>query len=142
MNLLKLYVTVKQAGKRRASLKDKEININGTINTFRDLICEIVMVEVENYNKKGFEEDIFKFLTSEELEDKAYLGKVSFGERHNENSEDLVKAQENTLLSFKDGIYRVFINDEEIINLDDKIDLKEEDRLVFIKLVMLSGRLW
>lgn len=139
---MKLYVTVKEAGKKRAKISNRELSINSKISTLKDLITEIVINEVNKLNNKGFEEQIFKFLENSEIEDKAYIGKVSFSEKHNENKQDLHKAVDNAIQSFEDGIYRVFINDEEIEKLNDGLNLKEGDNLAFIKLTMLSGRLW
>lgn len=139
---MKLYVTVKEAGKKRAKISNKELNIPGKIRTLRDLIVEIVTDEVNKLNDKGYEEEIFKFLKSSEIEDKAYIGKVSFSEKHNENKQGLNQAIDNAIQSFEDGIYRVFINDEEIEKLNNELNLKDEDKLAFIKLTMLSGRLW
>ena len=142
MYLLKLYVTVKEAGKKRAKISNKELIIINKINTLKDLITEIVTGEVNRLNDKGFEEEIFKFLESSEIEDKAFIGKVSFSEKHNENKQDLHKAIDNAIQSFEDGIYRVFVNDDEIEKLNTELNLKEGDNLAFIKLTMLSGRLW
>ena len=142
MSLLKLYVTVKEAGKKRAKISNREFVIVNKINTLKDLLTEIVTDEVNKPNTKGFEEQIFKFLENSEIEDKAYTGKVSFSEKHNENKQDLNKAIDNAMQSFEDGIYRVFINDEEIEKLNDELILMEGDNLAFIKLTMLSGRLW
>ncbi len=142
MVLLNLFVTVKQAGKRKAKIVDRELIVKDDIKNLKDLICHIVTKEVENYNNKTDKKDIFNFLTSSEIEDKAALGKVSFSENHNENKQDLNKAIENAVLCFEDGIYRVFINEEEIESLNHDLNLKDGDKLAFIKFTMLAGRLW
>ena len=52
------------------------------------------------------------------------------------------KAVDNALQSFEDGLYRVFLNDDELERLDEEIDVKENDTLTFIRLTMLAGRMW
>ena len=52
------------------------------------------------------------------------------------------KAKENALQSFEDGLYRIFIGDNEIEGLNTAITLNEGDTLTFIKLTMLAGRMW
>lgn len=142
MVLLNLLVTIKQAGKRKAKIVDKNLMVSDDVKILKDLICDIVTSEVKRFNEIGFEEDIFNFLTSSEIEDNASIGKVSFNEKHNKNKQDLNKAIENALQCFEDGIFRVFINEEEKENLNDELNLTDGDKLVFIKFTMLAGRLW
>ena len=44
--------------------------------------------------------------------------------------------------SYEDGIFRIFMDDTETGDLSSPIQLKEESTLTFIRLAMLSGRLW
>lgn len=37
--------------------------------------------------------------------------------------------------------YRIFLNDNELSSLEKKINLQENDKLTFIRLTMLSGRI-
>ena len=48
----------------------------------------------------------------------------------------------NALQSYEDGIFRIFMDDTEAGDLSSPIQLKEESTLTFIRLAMLSGRLW
>ena len=52
------------------------------------------------------------------------------------------KAITNALQSYEDGIFRIFMDDTETGDLSSPIQLKEESTLTFIRLAMLSGRLW
>ena len=61
---------------------------------------------------------------------------------YNEQKQDLEKAIENALQSYEDGIYRVFVNDEEMGEIESEIELKEKDELTFVRLTMLAGRMW
>jgi len=57
------------------------------------------------------------------------------------DEEKIKNARENALRSFDDGLFRIFINDEEVL-ADSKILLNENDSLTFLRLTMLAGRLW
>ena len=48
----------------------------------------------------------------------------------------------NALQSYEDGIFRIFLDDAELGELSSSVQLKEESTLTFIRLAMLSGRLW
>ena len=67
---------------------------------------------------------------------------ISFNLNYNDTKADLDKAQRNVALSFQDGLFRIFLNENELTDLNQTISLKENDTLIFIRLVMLAGRMW
>ena len=67
---------------------------------------------------------------------------ITFGICYNDKQQDIGKAIENAVQAFKDGIVCVFINDVKLLSADQKIELKEDDVLSFIRLTMLAGRIW
>lgn len=139
---MKLLITVKQAGRKKSFLTEKEYEIAGKISCLKDLIETIVLKEVSAYNNNKVDTPFVHFFTNEAIEEKAEGGKVGFGQRYNSGVQDPEKAVENALLSFEDGIYKVFLNDNELENLQSPVQLNENDHLVFIKLVMLAGGMW
>ena len=52
------------------------------------------------------------------------------------------KAIETALLAVEDGLVRIFKENKEIKSLDEPITIQEEDVFTFVRLTMLSGRLW
>ena len=139
---MKVFITVKQAGKRKSCLSQVEHEISGDAVCLKALIEEIVLHNVKAYNNKKVDSLITNFLTSDEIEEMAQKGKVGFRERYNIEKQDPQKAVSNAIQAFEDGIYRVFINDNEIENLQTPISLKENDHLAFIKFIMLAGGMW
>ena len=105
-------------------------------------MTEFVTINVNEFNNGFTENDIVPYLTDEKINDLSDAGKISFGVDYNEQKQDLEKAIENALQSYEDGIYRVFVNDEEIGEIDCEINLKENDELTFVRLTMLAGRMW
>lgn len=137
--MVEIITRVKQAGKRKDLIKDKRYKIPAQVETIEDIIGEIVKIDVAEFNEnKG----ILKFLTKEEIEEKASIGKVDFGEKKNDNKQNLEDAIENAVLSFKDGIYLIFINGEQKENITENVSLTDGDEVLFIRLLMLAGRLW
>ena len=57
-------------------------------------------------------------------------------------AKDRVRALDTAYLAFEDGLYCIFINDEQSEKLDDSLNLKDGDILTFIRLTMLAGRMW
>lgn len=139
---MKIYVNVKNAGSRRNFITKEEVILENIPLTLRELIEEIVTKNVEEFNENTEKERLIDYLTEEDIEAKAKTGKVSFGSMYNDSKESLDKALTAAFLAYEDGIYKVFIGDNEAGDLDEPINLNEGDILTFIKFTMLAGRLW
>ena len=139
---MKIFVNVKQIGKRKNKIDKKKYEISEKITTVKELLTEFVTINVNEFNNGFTENDIVPYLTDEKINDLSDAGKLSFGVDYNEQKQDLEKAIENALQSYEDGIYRVFVNDEEMGEIDCEINLKENDELTFVRLTMLAGRMW
>lgn len=139
---MKVYVSIKQAGKRKAYITQKALVIPGAISSLRELIAGIVRLNVTEYNNKPVEPLLIKYLSPDVIENQAETGKIGFGERRSHERSDPEKAIATAILAFEDGIYRVFIGEDEVSSLDEPLALKEDDSLTFIRLTMLSGRMW
>lgn len=70
------------------------------------------------------------------------IGKIAFGINYGGKTADEKAALENALQSYEDGLYRIFIGENELGELSDSISLSENDSVTFIRLTMLTGRLW
>ncbi|MDF2789344.1 MAG: hypothetical protein K0S80_2442 [Neobacillus sp.] len=139
---MKVFVSIKQAGKRKEFIKKEELILTDNPSTLRELITEIIGKNVESYNNRKLDSMLFAYLSFDEIESQVSTGKVGFGHRVNEQQADAAKAVETAMLAFTDGLYRVFIGDVEIESLDGRIAVNEGDVLTFIRFTMLSGRMW
>ena len=70
------------------------------------------------------------------------LGKFAFGVQYNSKEICETDAVQTALQAVEDGLVRVFRGTEALTALDERIALAEGDTLTFVKLAMLSGRLW
>ena len=139
---MKIFVNVKQIGKRKNKIDKKKYEISEKITTVKELLTEFVTINVNEFNNGFTENDIVPYLTDKKINDLSDAGKISFGVDYNEQKQDLEKAIENALQSYEDGIYRIFVNDAEVGEIDCEINLKENDELTFVRLTMLAGRMW
>lgn len=133
---------VKQIGKRRPIIGEQELQLAHPVATLAELAEQIVTLNVEQYNHRTVDGLILQALSEWEITDKADLGKVGFGTRYNPNPQELSQALENARLGFQDGLYKVFLNEVEIEHWQQSIELQEDDRILFLKLTMLAGRIW
>nr|WP_205516368.1 hypothetical protein [Paenibacillus sp. SYP-B3998] len=137
-----MYVTVKSLGKRKNVLTRLAIELQVNPTTLRELITEVVLMNVQKLNDKQQNTALIPFLTRAEIEERGENGKVGFGSVYNEQIPELAKAVETALLAFEDGLYKVFIREEGISHLESPLKLMEEDEIVFIRFTMLAGGLW
>ncbi|MCC0654056.1 hypothetical protein [Clostridioides sp. ES-S-0001-03] len=139
---MQIYFRVKAVSKRRPMLELTPFDLSDNINCLKEAISEIVSKNVLEYNEKTPEKSIISFLTSEDIESQATIGKVGFGSIYNENKQSIEKAIEVALQAFEDGIYKVLINEDVIEELNSPINLKDSDIFTFIRLTLLAGRMF
>lgn len=139
---MRVYVQVKQLGKRKCSIEKIPVDFPIPPVDVQELIEAIVSWQVCEYNERLQQSEVLKYLTQEEVENKATSGKVGFAVNYNGKPAAKVEAITNALQSYENGIFRIFIDDAEAGDLFSPILLEEDSTLTFIRLAMLSGRLW
>ncbi len=130
---MKVKVVLKSVSKTRG-IEYVDYHVKNNIITLKDLLINLCDIEIDKY-----ENNEFKVLSQEDINTMVNQGKISFGFKYRKDVINREKAYENALLSFKDGLYRVFINDEEIEDLETNLNLKENDILILIRLTMITG---
>jgi hypothetical protein len=139
---LNIYVKLKSIGKRRPILDNVPFELSEGISNLQQLIEAIVRHEVEKYNSRGLEEMLVPFLTETEIAEQSTVGKVGFGRIYSDKKADADKAIETALQGFEDGLFRVLINDKEVVDFYETLEIFENDTLTFVRLTFLTGRLW
>jgi hypothetical protein len=139
---MKIFVAVKSLIKRKNYIINKELELSVTPRTLRELIIEIVKLNVEEFNNKKTEMNYINYLTEDSIKLQSTTGKIGFNTKYNDKIADIETSINNAIQGFEDGLYKIFINEEEIENLDNEIYLNNGDMVVFIKLTMLAGRMW
>jgi hypothetical protein len=141
---MNIIIKIKQPGRKHALIDNKIITIEdiGPTPTAKELIEAIVEQQVLDHNHKPTEKNILPFLSNAQTEEQAATGKISFGSIYNENKAEPVQAKQTALQAFEDGMFALFVNDEEINNLTTTIALPEKSVITFIRLTFLAGSYW
>lgn len=139
---MKINVNLKSITKRKKSVKPTSYEIEGCPATVRELILAVTAAGVAEYNERMQQSELLTCLTKEEIDDKAQAGKIGFGVNYGDRKAKLSAAQENAIQCFEDGIYRIFLDDQPLEQLDDTITINEESIFTFVRLTMLAGRMW
>lgn len=139
---MNVKVNLKQLGKKRNKISEQDFYIENVPSSVRELICETVHTCVESYNKRFDNSENTKELSKEQIEDLSELGKIAFGINYGGKRADVKAALDTAIQAYEDGIFRIFSGEQELGSLDDSIVINEGDSLTFVRLTMLSGRMW
>ena len=139
---IQIYVTIKHMGNVTKKVKEYPFLLGKTPRTFRELIEESVKSCISAYKARANNAKNPTSLTDEQYDGMREIGKFAFGVHYNENNVDEAKAIETAIDAVTDGLVRVFKGNDEITDLDAGIEISEGDVFTFVRLTMLSGRMW
>lgn len=139
---MKIFITVKSASSSKKYLNQRPVALPETIATLQELVEELIIQNVKAALASHEQGNIISFLTAKDTENQLATGKVGFQDMYGKQETDMEMALKEAESAFKDGLYRVFINDIEVMEYKETIKLAENDNLVFMRLTMLAGRLW
>ena len=144
---MRLNVIRKKASSLR-ELGREELELPA-VSTLEGLLTEMTVLEFRRRSRSnvGGHQDgdavsVQDTLSREEIGQQAALGRVRFSGSYQENMGDLETAVQVMLQDFKDGLFRVYLNGKKCLDLEEKLDIRDGDEVVLIRLVMLAGRMW
>ncbi len=137
-----IKVNIKQLGSKRDKIAETDFHVDGNPATLRELIAEAVHTCVTDYNTRAEKGEDAAPLSAEDIRAMSEIGKIAFGINYGGKTADEQKAIRDAVQAYEDGLFRVFIGDCQAGELDGKITLTENSRVTFIRLTMLTGRLW
>lgn len=107
--------------------------------TLRDLISSVVRAEVAAFRERERARTLVRVLSEREVEAGAAQGKVDPGGRAAGPAVDAEAAVATALSGFEDGLYLVILDGQEQKDLNQPVYLKQDSRLVFLRLTFLAG---
>jgi len=137
-----IYIALKHMGNITKKVKKYPFLLSKIPHTYRELIEEAVKSCIDAYKARANNAKNPAPLTDEQFDGMREIGKFAFGVHYNENETDETKAIATAIDAVSDGIVRVFKGNDEITDLDKEIEITEGDEFTFVRLTMLSGRMW
>ena len=137
---MELTLQLKRLGKKK--VKEVPFTLKENPKNLEDLLIGCVKNQVDAFNKKRTEVNIIGFLSPAEIQEQAQSGKVDFGDITNTELAKHQQAIDNVLLAFKDGLFVVFVDDDQITDLKAPLQLTSESVIAFIRLTFLVGTYW
>ena len=139
---MQIYVALKHMGNVTKKVKEYPLVLSHIPHTLRELIEESVKSCINAYKNRANNAKNPAPLTDEQFEGMREIGKFAFGVHYNEKEIDEAKAVKTAMEAVTDGLVRVFRGRDEITDLDADIKITEADVFTFVRLTMLSGRMW
>lgn len=147
---MKLRVNVKSMGKKPKAVEETICLVVGCPGTVKELILAVVDSQVEEYNQRAEASEgqqeaypkVLSCLTREGIEKQAEGGRIGFGVNYGGKKADQKAAEENAIQCFEDGIYRIFMDGQPLLSLEEPLKVTEEKVFTFVRLTMLAGRMW
>jgi len=139
---IQIYVALKHMGNVTKKVKEYPFVLGRTPHTFRELIEESVKSCISAYKARATNAKNPTPLTDEQFDGMREVGRFAFGVHYNENEIDEAKAIETAIDAVTDGLVRVFKGNDEMTNLDTEIEIAGGEVFTFVRLTMLSGRMW
>lgn len=141
---MQIQITIKSLAQQASEIKAERINLPNIEEktTLQILLSALVEQQITVLHSKVSGEDrtyIPEPLSNNYLQLLTQTGKADFDLRYNDTEADIQAAQKNMLQCFKDGLFAVFIDDDEVSDLEQEISLTPETIISFIRLTFLSG---
>ena len=137
-----IRVSLKHMGNIGKKVKEHPFLLSKTPGTLRELIEEAVHTCLASYRERKKNSASPTPLTEEEWSGMREVGKFAFGVSDDTREVSEERAIQSAVDAVRDGLVRVFRGTEELTDLDQKIQLTEGEVFTFVRLTMLSGRMW
>ena len=138
---MKVNVIMKQASSRKAVLNAVSFELEQP-ETVKDLLIQMVTLCVKQYHQRIELQSFLHVLSQEEIIEGMNTGKLRLGILDNTKQVNLQQAIEAVIHGFEDGLIVLFVDHQRQESLEDLLEIHEGSELIFVKLAMLSGRLW
>lgn len=139
---MNIYISMKSIGKRKYVISKENVKLPISPGSLRVLLTELITMNVQQLEGKEEDRQLLNYLTETEINHQAYNGKVGFGTIYHTSKPDLTEAIQTAVQAFEDGLFWVFVNSDQIEALDTPLEMVDGDEVVFLRLTMLSGRMW
>ncbi|MEM9261894.1 MAG: hypothetical protein AAGA62_19785, partial [Bacteroidota bacterium] len=134
-----LTIQLKRLGKKKVHIMPYTIPPPATL---AELIAACVRAEIAAYNARREEVRLLPFLTPAEMDEQSTTGKIGFGDLENHTLAVEEQSIEVARQGFLDGLFTVFVDEDEIIELETPLSLTEASVITFLRLTFLSGTYW
>ena len=133
-----MKVEAKITGQRRTA-EPREVDVPVGPTRLRELIGTVVRSEVAAFRMRQLDGRLLQVLSPEQIALGSETGKIASGGSELDQQVDEETAVATAVEAFGDGLYFIFINDEQIESLDATVEITPDSTMLFVRLVPLIG---
>lgn len=133
-----MYVEARVVGKPQ-ELEDRVVAVPAGTSTLRELIATLVRDELASFSQRQREKSLLRVLTPADLVRGHDSGKFAAEPQAAQEAPAFDTAYDRALEAFTDGLYFVFVDDEQLESLDAPVTVRESSRMRLVRLVALAG---
>jgi hypothetical protein len=140
-----ITIEAKMVGQKRPIFSDWSIPIPPIASssagriTLRDLITWTVDEEVAAFKERQEKRRLERVLAKAEIDEGVLKGKIDMGGQDLQQEVNTDQAIATALQAFEDGVYFVFVDDQQFTGLDDVVYLTPDSHVMYLRLVALAG---
>ena len=145
---MQIRINVKGASRRKAAVVQITCDYPDRQMTVEEFLAETVRQNVREYNARKDAAEILRLFeygkgqAKEYIETAALSGKVAYGAPMDDRKADEKRAVENALQCFDDGLVALFADGVRYTEREEKMELKQQSEVTFVRLTFLAGRMW
>ena len=135
-----MRIEAKLAGQRTGLFQPRELEWPETREMqLSELITAVVHDEAEQFRSRQAENRLLRVLNPDQIAEGVERGKITSGGSDLDQAVNGGQAVATALQAFEDGFYFVFVDNEQIESLDQKVTVAPTSTLLFVRLVPLAG---
>jgi len=140
-----LTISTRSLGRRKPLLDDFAVPPPPTDGAesddyrLRHLIEHVVRRQIDAFRKRQNDMCFDRVLTARQIDAGAARGKVDPAAKGRAQTIDEEDAVATAMIAFEDGLYLVLVDGVEHHDLDERVALRPDSRLVFLRLAFLAG---
>lgn len=133
-----MIVEARVVGRPR-EIADQTVPVVPGEHTLRDVIEALVAAELAAFAERQREQSLLRVLTPADLARGVDTGRYAAEPRAAQQAPPLSVAMARAVEAFEDGLYFVFVGDDQVESLDARITVEPDTRLRLVRLVALAG---
>lgn len=134
-----LTIQLKRLGKKKVHTLPYTIPPPASL---AELLASCVRAEIVAFNERRAEIRLLPLLSPADMDKQAGTGKIGFGDLENRTLAVEEESINVARQAFLDGLFTVFVDDDEISDLETPLALTDGSTITFLRLTFLSGTYW
>jgi hypothetical protein len=137
--MTQVVINTKLVGRRGPLLSPICLQMNEVSSTVGELLASVVREQVRSFRDRQDSRRLVQILTERQITDGLEAGRFISGSQDLQQPVDVDQAIQAAQTAFEDGLFFLFIGDNQLTSLQQEVELGESTEALFVRLVSLVG---